>query len=228
MTLIHSHPRCVSAFFAVMLLAAPAWSQTAAAQGRAQTGGFFGATFVPQFNFDGKTFDGQTVYKEIDGEELVFLPKVEKQKMFRGILGYRARPGSLEISYDRTSHDAVFGDFPMRTTFQAINVDGRFYFLTSSPVQPYALVGGSYAFLRIKDGGVLGEQVGDARFDGSGVNTELGVAVFPVPRLGINVGYAYRMLWFEKVRGVTDTLFELRPRFKETAGSLSVTGTYVF
>jgi hypothetical protein len=219
--------RLLAVLLFVLAMAAPVRGQSN--PGAARQGGFAGVTFVPQFNFDGVTFDGQTVYKEIDGEELAFLPRVEKQPLFRGILGYRARNASLEISYDRTSHDASFEDFPMATTFQAVNVDGRFFFLTSSRVQPYALVGGNYAFLRIKDSAVLGDEVGDVRFDGFGVNSEAGVAVFPVPRLGIHVGYAYRVLWFEKARsGVSDKLFELRPRFRETAGSLSITGTYVF
>jgi hypothetical protein len=36
------------------------------------------------------------------------------------------------------------------------------------------------------------------------------------------------VLWFESVRGVTDTLFELRPRFRETRGSIVFTGAYTF
>jgi hypothetical protein len=70
--------------------------------------------------------------------------------------------------------------------------------------------------------------VGDARFRGYGLNTEAGVTVFPTPQFGIGVGYTYRVVWFDRVTGVSDTLFELRPRFRETSGSVAINGTFVF
>jgi hypothetical protein len=66
------------------------------------------------------------------------------------------------------------------------------------------------------------------RLRGYGVNTEAGVTIFPVPEFGIGVGYSYRVLWFDRGTGVSDTLFELRPRFRETSGTVAITGTFVF
>jgi hypothetical protein len=210
----------------VLLAAPPATAQPR--PGFAKEGGFASVTVIPNFTFDGETFDGLTFYQEIDGDEIVLLPRLKERHLVRFALGYRARQGALEISYDRTQHDGTFEDFPVESTFQAVNVDGRFFFATSQRIQPHILVGGSYPWLRIKDGGVLGDAVGDARFKGYGVNAEAGVTVYPHPQLGIGVGYGYRVLWFESVRGVTDTLFELRPRFRETRGSVVLTGAYTF
>ena len=113
-------------------------------------------TFVPSFTFDGETFDGESAYQRIDGEELVFLPKLDKQPMIRGILGYRARQASLELSYERTQHDGTFaGEVPMDATFQAFNVDGRYFFLPTRRVQPHVLFGGSLPFLDIENGSFL-------------------------------------------------------------------------
>src|SRR5829696_467366 len=39
-----------------------------------------GVSFVPDFTFDGVTFDGRTVYKEVGGEELMILPRVDAQE----------------------------------------------------------------------------------------------------------------------------------------------------
>jgi hypothetical protein len=75
-------------------VASPASSQTDS-EGFAKEGGFAGVTFVPQFTFDGVTFDGQSGYKEVGGDEVVFLPKVDKQNVMRPVLGYRGRKGSL-------------------------------------------------------------------------------------------------------------------------------------
>jgi opacity protein-like surface antigen len=209
------------------LLAAPAAAQVQQ-PGAAKEGGFIGVTVMPAFTFDGETFDGQTAYQEVDGEELFFLPKMDKKPLIRFILGYRARQASLEISYDRTQHDGTFMGVPLDATYQAINVDGRFFFATTSRVQPYGLVGASFPWLRVKDGSILNEEVGDARFRGYGLNTEAGISIFPSPQLGISIGYAYRVLWFDRATGVSDRLGDLRPRFRETAGSVAITGTFVF
>jgi opacity protein-like surface antigen len=208
----------------------PAWSQddSGLPQGFAKQGGYVGFTGVPNFTFDGVTFDGETLYKEIDGEELAILPKLDKRNMMRFLLGYRYRQASLEVSYERVRHHGSFVDFPVDTTFQAINVDGRLFFLTRSRIQPHLLVGGAYPWLNVKDGSYLEPNVGDASWNGYGVNTEAGVTVYPHPRVGLSVGYSYRMLWFDRMKGVSDKLFYLRPRFKETSGSMVFSGMLTF
>jgi opacity protein-like surface antigen len=213
----------------LMAVSTPAIAQVAPQPGFAKLGGFAGVAVMPGFTFDGDVFDGQTVYiEENDGDEMVFLPLLDKQPLIRFILGYRARQASLEISYDRTQHEGSFGEFPMDATYQAVNVDGRFYFATKQRVQPHVLVGGSFPWLNVQEGAALEPDVDDARFRGYGLNTEAGVTIFPVPQLGISVGYNYRMIWFDRVTAVSDKLYELRPRFRETAGSIAITGTFVF
>jgi hypothetical protein len=210
----------------LLLLPVAAAAQTP--PGFAKEGGFAGVTVMPGFTFDGETFDGLTIYQEIDGEEIVFLPLLDKQTLIRGTLGYRARQAALEISYERTQHEGTFDDFPLDATYQAVNVDGKYYFAAQSRVQPHVVVGASFPWFTVEDGGFLDPDVGDARFRGYGLNTEAGVTVFPTPKFGIGVGYAYRIVWFDRVTGVSDTLFELRPRFRETSGSVAITGTFVF
>jgi hypothetical protein len=211
-----------------LLTSAPAAAQMAPQPGAVREGGFIGVTVMPGFTFDGETFDGRTIYQEIDGDEVVFLPELNKRPLIRAILGYRARQASLEISYDRTQHDGTFADFPLDATYQAINADGRFFFNTASRVQPHLLLGASFPWLNVKDGSFLDPDSDDARFKGYGLNTEAGVTIYPTPQLGLSVGYAYRLIWFDRVTGVTDTLFELRPRFRETAGTVAITATFIF
>jgi len=210
----------------LMSVATPAWSQVQ--PGVAKEGGYVGVSVVPDFTFDGVTFDGQTGYREVDGDEVAILPRLDSRTMIRGILGYRGRQGAFEFSYDRTRHDGTFMDLPGEAIFQAVNVDGRFFFLTDTRFQPHVLVGGSFPWLTIKDGSFLGPDVGDARFKGYGVNTEAGVTVYPHSQVGVSVGYTYRVMWFDRVTGVSDTLFELRPRFRETSRSIVITGLITF
>ncbi len=203
-----------------------AWSQEQ--QGFAKVGGYAGGSFVPQFTLDGDTFDGFTYYREIDGDEIALLPKLDKQKMFRGILGYRGEKAALEFSYERTNHSGAFGEVGTgKATFQQVNVDARFFFLTHARVQPYLLVGGGFPWLTVKDGSFLVNKpeagVGDGTFRGYALNTEVGVTVYPHPQVGIVLGYGYRPIWFDRGTGITDTRYELRPFFRETSKGVNVT-----
>ena len=54
------------------------------------------------------------------------------------------------------------------------------------------------------------------------------MTVYPHRQFGISAGYSYRMIWFDRVTGVTDTLHELRPRFREMSGAVAITGVVIF
>lgn len=213
--------------FALVASAAPAWSQEQ--PGFAKEGTFLGVAAQPGFTLDGVTFDGATLYKKIDGEELLLLPRLDKKAMLRGIVGVRSRRGSFEISYDQTKHNGSFADFSgIEATFHSVNFDERIYFLTRQRIQPYGLLGGSIPWLTIKDGSFLDPNIGDASFRGYGVNAEAGVTVFATPHVGVAAGYRYRSMWFDHASGVSKTSYQLRPRFRETSGSVIITGLFAF
>jgi hypothetical protein len=181
---------------------------------------------APQFDatLDGDSFDGETVYQEIGGTETAILPRLDEKASFRVAVGFRSRPLALEFSYDRRSHSGTFVDEPIPAVYQAVNVDGRFFFLTSRRLQPHAVIGISFPLLTVEDGSVDDLEsptpsFGDARWRGTGLNTEIGVTAFVTPRIGISIGYAYRPIWFTTLRGVTDRPLELRPRFRETSAN---------
>jgi hypothetical protein len=204
----------------VCVVPSAAWSQEQ--QGFAKVGGYAGGTWVPRFTLDGKTFDGFTFYREIDGDEIALLPKLDKQNMVRGILGYRGEKAALEFSYERANHNGAFGEEGTgKATFQQFNVDGRFFFLTHARVQPYMLVGGGFPWLTVKDGSFLEDEpeagIGDGTFKGYALNTEVGVTVYPHPQVGIVLGYGYRPIWFDRGTGITGTRYELKPMFRESS-----------
>jgi hypothetical protein len=222
-----------TAVLALVILWVPvaAWSQEH--EGFAKVGGYAGGSFVPAFTLDGETFDGFTVYREIDGDEIALLPKLDTQKMFRGILGHRYERVALEFSYERTTHNGVFGEVGTgEANFQRFNIDTRIFFLTRGRVQPYILAGGGFSRLTIKDGSFLLDDpeagAGDGRFKGYAVNTEVGVTVYPHPRVGLVLGYGFRPMWFDRATGVTDTPYELRPRFRESSRGVVFTTLVTF
>jgi hypothetical protein len=208
-------------------LAAPAWSQEGG--GFAKEGGYIGASGLLDFTFGGETFDGESVYRKVDGDELLILPKLEgARNTVRAVAGFRSARGAFEFSYDQSNHHGTFLGETGEATFHALNLDERIFFLTRTRIQPHVLLGGSFPWLTIKDGSFLDPQVGDASFRGFGVNTEAGVTVYPHPRVGISTGYRYRIMWFDHASGVSDTSYKLRPRFHETSGSEVITGLFSF
>lgn len=221
----------VLALFIVCAAPVAAWSQDQ--QGFAKIGGYAGGSFVPGFTLDGETFDGWTYYREIDGDEIGLLPKLDSQKMFRGILGYRGEQAALELSYERTNHNGVFGEVGIgKATFQQVNLDVRYFFQTHARVQPYVLLGGGFPWLTVKDGSFLEDEpeagVGDSRFRGYALNTEVGVTVYPHSQVGIVLGYGYRPIWFDRGSGITGTQYDLRPRFRESSRGFVLTTLVTF
>ena len=202
-------------------------------EGFAKVGGYAGGSFFPSFTLDGETFNGFAFYKEVDGDEIALLPKLDKQKMFRGILGYRYDRAALELSYERTNHNGAFGEILTgKAVFQQVNADVRFFFLTHARVQPYVLIGGGFPRLTIKDGSFLADEpdagFGDGHFNGYALNTGGGVTVYPHPQIGIVIGYDYRPMWFDRGTGISKTPYKLRPRFRESSRGVVFTTLFTF
>jgi opacity protein-like surface antigen len=210
----------------VLAVPAAAWSQEQPPF--AKNGAFVAVSGVPDFTLDGVTFDGSTIYQKVDGDEFLILPRLKAKPSVRAIFGYRTTRGSFEVGYEQTTHVGTFLDFDGEATFHSLNFDERIFFLTGTRIQPYGLIGLSAPWLTVKDGSFLDPDVADGSFRGFGVNTELGVAVFVHPRIGINAGYRYRAMWFDKASGVSDTLYNLRPRFRETSGSMAFGASFTF
>jgi hypothetical protein len=66
-------------------VAAPAWSQERS--GFAKEGAYVGVSNPAGVHARRVTFDGQTIYKEIDGEEIIILPKLDRKAMIRPVVG---------------------------------------------------------------------------------------------------------------------------------------------
>jgi len=196
--------------------------------GYAKNGFYAGVAAVPAFTFDGETFDGSSYYREIGGDEVLILPKLDSQSTMRAIGGFRLTRGSFEVGYERTRHTGTFMGLSGNAKFEALNLDERIYVLTRGRVQPYGLLGLSLPRLTVEDGSAVNDSVGDGSFHGFGLNIEPGVAVFVLPRVGFTAGYRYRVMWFDTAKGVSGKTYELRPRFRETAGSLSLSAFVTF
>ena len=222
-----SFPVCVAGCTVLLLaLAAPSAAQERG--GYAREGVYVGV--APQVNatLDGLSFDGQTLYERVGGTEVAILPRLDQQTTIRALVGFRSRPLAIEFSLERARHGGTFVGLPADSVLTAFNVDGRFFFLTHQRVQPHAVLGLSIPVLRVEDGSFDDPLLGDARWRGTGLNTEVGVTVMATPRLGVSLGYVYRPIWFTTVRGVHDEPLELIPKFRESSAHPSVMAFWTF
>lgn len=105
----------VSVPLVLLAFATPAWSQDEGGvpPGFAKEGGYAGFSGIRGFTFDGVTFDGMTLYQEVDGEELALLPRLDRRPLVRALLGYRYRRAAIEVSYERVHHHGSFADSPV-------------------------------------------------------------------------------------------------------------------
>ena len=129
---------------AVVALSLLSFASAAHAQetpGFAKNGLYVGATGVPEFAFDGVTFNGSSIYKQINGDEILLLPSLESKSTVRGIVGYRLTRGSFEVGYERMKQTATFMGLTGEATFQTFNFDERIYVFTRKRIQPYGLAG---------------------------------------------------------------------------------------
>jgi hypothetical protein len=213
---------------AVCVLGLPptAWSQEQS--DFAKNGAYVALSGISEFTLDGLTFDGSAYYQEIDGDEIMILPRLDAKTAVRGIVGVRNKRGAFEVGYEQTKHVGTFLGMAGTATFHSINFDERIFFVTRGRLQPYGLVGLSVPWLTVKDGSFLAPDVADGSFRGFGVNTEVGATVFVHPRVGVNAGYRYRLMWFDTASGVSDTTYKLRPRFRETSGSITIGASFTF
>jgi len=218
----------VSAFVLLAIAVAhPATAQTST-RGAAREGVYVGV--APQVNatLDGVSFDGLTIYERVGGTELMILPKLDAKTRLRAVVGFRSRPLAIEISFERARHGGTFDGAPVESLLTATNVDSRFFFRTDQRVQPHFVLGISVPLLRVEDGSFDDPLLGDARWRGTGLNTEVGVTFLASDRFGVSVGYVYRPIWFTTVKGVHDEPLELLPKFRETTINPTVMAFWTF
>jgi hypothetical protein len=196
--------------------------------GYAVQGTYVGVAPLLGFALDGITFNGETAFQEIDGPQIGILPKLDKKNMLRAVVGFRARPVAIEFSYELSHPGGTFQGLPVSSKFQAFNIDSRWFFNTFGRIQPHIVVGIAFPLLTVFDGVSDGTSIGDARWRATGLNTEVGLTIYANPRAGVSVGYVYRPLWFTTVRGLNDSTFELRPRFRESSANPEVLAFFTF
>ncbi len=169
----------------------------------AKTGIYMGLSLP--YNTIGGDFNGDTVL--VGSSDIILVPSIEGGYGFGITLGVTSGQVAGEMSYLRTTHDASFQGLKGDVVYNMVNLDGKYYFLAHERAQPYLLLGLSFPWLTIIDGSATltaPPSVGDATFTGIGLNLGTGIAYYLNPRVSINAGINYRLVWYTRAGGVVE------------------------
>jgi hypothetical protein len=91
----------------------------------------------------------------ISNEEFDYIPTINRNFGFGGMVGHREGPWAAEVSYWYSNHTATIYSainpgvpaFVTTATYTTINLDLKRYFLTTIPTQPFIDLGMNFAFL---------------------------------------------------------------------------------
>jgi opacity protein-like surface antigen len=215
----------LGANLALCLTASAAWGQPPAKR-YAKEGAIVGVSATLDTTLEGDYFDGDHFFR--DSQEVFLVPQLNRRTNMRVMAGFRGGSGAFEASYEQTRHDGSFAGLTGFAMLHAINLDGRFFFATRHRVQPHVLVGLAIPWLTVEEGAATRTETGNVTYTGPGLNAGAGVTVYVHPRLGINLGYGYRAIWFLRGSGVLGKNNELKPAPRGAMRGVTVGTTVTF
>jgi opacity protein-like surface antigen len=155
---------------------------------------------LPGVDVGGDDFEGDTFFR--GSSELAQVPDLKSAVGLRVGGGYRLSRAALQLSYERTSHDASFLARSAKATYDVFGFDIKGFLRTDKKLQPYGGVGAALTRLTFDNGVVragIPITTRDAIYTGIGVSLEGGAAVFVTPRIGFELGYSYRFAGFSHI-----------------------------
>lgn len=188
-------------FWAVVLLSALSISTGVLAQDTpyAKDGLYVG--FDISYNTISGDFDGESFLAS--ATEIIIIPKVEGGVGIGALLGVRFGKGALELSYQRSEHDATWLGATGTVAYNIVDIDFKFYPSINSQLQPYLLVGMAIPWLVVHDGAATAFEISDATLVGIGLNIGGGLAYYIQPNISVNGGIIYRLISYSSATGVS-------------------------
>jgi hypothetical protein len=202
-----------------------AWAQD---ESFAKTGPYLGVVSSLGTTFEGNSFDGQHFL--YDASQIVLIPRLGPTEGLGLVVGGRSRKAAIELSYVRAEHSASFDGSRLDVRSHVVNVDGKRFFASRFPAQPYISGGLAIPWIDVKDGSATMTSDGNATLLGVGFNVGAGVAIYPNPRVGLTLGYNYRVAVFPRVKGATGSFIDIDDRFEPVGrnGQVNLSASFTF
>lgn len=172
---------------------------------------YLGAMFA--YNHMSGDFDDSTFLVSSSDSDIYDVPDVDDGMGFGVLVGWRLDRYSMELVYQRSSHDtsSSFVDMDGSDAFyNLVDLDFKIDVFAQSKLRPYVLFGVGIPWLTIEDGSTDGFSYKDETFVGFDLGVGAGVAYYFTPQWAITGGVIHRWNWFNTVEGdgVHDTLME--------------------
>jgi len=136
-----------------------------------------------------------------DATKVFFIPSPERGTGLGLSVGRLEKKGLWSVSFFRSPHRVSFRGGTSASTFNAVLIDGRAYFLPRSPATPYIHVGIVLPWLAVRNGSTLNGAPRDATYLGLGVTGGAGLLVKISRYAYVSAGYLARWLAFLYAKG---------------------------
>jgi len=189
--------------------------------------GFYLGIAVPNHSIGGD-FEGNSFL--YSASEIDLIPKVQDGYGWGIILGGRFSKGAIELSYLRSTHDISFdGDIIGEATYHIINIDGKYYFLTDKPIQPFLLGGFCFPWLVAENSSFDGSNWGNTTFKGAiGLNLGGGIAAYLNPKVSVSLGLIYRWVSYSQNEGIDGIAADLEESLDGSGVNYNIALTFGF
>jgi len=129
-------------------------------------------------------------------EKAFFIPRMARDLALGIGIGGKSPGGTWDLSYFYSTQTAVFDDGSRTATFQALELNGRSFFLKKLFVHPYFLGGIILPFIQVNNGAFYEGKTANAAYFGAGLNVGAGLLVEIGPSILLNAGAVYRWIGF--------------------------------
>ena len=129
-------------------------------------------------------------------EKAFYIPRLERGTAWVATYGMKSYNGSWDVSYLRSSRSVDLENGSHTATYQALDLNGRSFFLKKLALRPYFLGGITIPFIHVKGGSYYRGKTLNASYFGAGLNIGAGLWFDVGPSVFINAAVMYRWVGF--------------------------------
>jgi hypothetical protein len=172
--------------------------------------GFYIGAQVNYLSLTGDDFDGLTYLYTYD--ETMFIPEVDPGMGFGALIGLREGNIGMEFSFITSSTTGTVLDEQGDVSMLLFNLYFKFWFDSTSALQPFLLLGFDVNLLTAKDASIeeyYPYAIGDTDLIGMNFDVGAGISYYVTPEIAFNIGANYHLVLFTNVSGVYEESYEL-------------------
>ncbi len=150
----------------------------------------------------GGDFDGDTAL--MGATEVIVVPDTDPGFGFGLAFGHRWEKVAVELAFTETQHDGeISGLFTSNdVTLDVLEVNGRYFFNTSSRFQPFLLAGLGFVMASMDD--AAGPGIGEAELTGLGAGLGGGAEYYFDQHWSLGLRLLYRFASFDEAEGTQE------------------------